>query len=132
MSKQIILNLPVADLPKAKDFYQALGFPLNPQFTGETGACVDVSETISVMLTTHAQFREFTPKAVCDTTQAVEVLLCLTCESRAEVDTLATKAFAAGATSYEGPQDYGFMYQRSFVDLDGHGWALNHFGAPAA
>jgi len=129
MNKQIFLNLPVADLAKSKTFFQALGYPLNPQFTGEGGACVVISETISVMLSTHAKFREFTPKAVCDTTQAVEVLISLSCESREEVDTLVAKALAAGGSSYEKPEDYGFMYMHSFVDLDGHGWNLLHMSA---
>ena len=74
MNKQIFLNVPVADLPKSKAFFQALGYSLNPQFTGDTAACVVISETIYVMLGTHAQFREFTPSAICDTTQAVEFL----------------------------------------------------------
>jgi predicted lactoylglutathione lyase len=126
MNKQIFLNLPVADLAKSKTFFQALGYPLNPQFTGEGAACVVISETISVMLSTHAKFREFTPKAVCDTTQAVEVLISLSCESREEVDTLVAKALAAGGSSYEKPEDFGFMYMHSFVDLDGHGWNLLH------
>jgi uncharacterized protein len=69
MNKQIFLNLPVADLSKSKTFFQALGYPLNPQFSGEGCACVVISETISAMLGTHAKFREFTSKAVCDTTQ---------------------------------------------------------------
>ena len=101
MTKQIFLNLPVADLPKATAFYQALGFSLHPQFTGESAACVVISETIFVMLGTHAKFREFTPKAICDTTQAVEVLMNLSCESRQEVDDLVARALAAGGTTYD-------------------------------
>ncbi len=127
MSKQIYLNLPVADLPKAMAFYQALGYSLNPQFSGESGACVVISETIFVMLCTHAKFREFTPKAVCDTNQAVEVLINLACESRQEVDDLVAKALAAGGSTYDKPEDLGFMYSHSFLDPDGHGWGLFHF-----
>jgi uncharacterized protein len=127
MHKQIYLNLPVADLEKSKDFYQALGYPLNPQFSGERTACVVISDTISVMLGTHEQFRRFTPKAVCDTTQAVEVLMTLTCESQAEVDSLVAKAVAAGGSTYDVAEDFGFMYTHSFLDPDGHGWGLLHF-----
>jgi predicted lactoylglutathione lyase len=130
MHKQIILTLPVADLPKSTAFFKALGYSLNPDFTNDTNACIVMSETISVMLGTHAKFREFTPKAVCDTSKAVEVLISLSCESREEVDNLVAKALAAGGTNYEKPEDYGFMYMHSFVDLDGHGWNLIHMSAP--
>ena len=130
MNKQIFLNVPVADLPKSMGFFQALGYSLNPQFTGDTAACVVISETISVMLLTHAKFREFTPKAICDTTQAVEVLLNLSCESRQEVDDLVAKAVAAGGSTYDKAEDFGFMYTHSFVDPDGHGWGLFHMSAP--
>jgi len=130
MNKQIFLNIPVADLPKSKAFFTALGYTLNPQFTGDSAACVVISETISVMLGTHAKFREFTPKAICDTTQAVEVLFNLSCESRQEVDDLVAKALGAGGTTYDKPEDFGFMYTHSFVDPDGHGWGLFHLSAP--
>jgi len=113
MNKQIFLNLPVADLPKSKAFFQALGYSLNPQFTGDATACVVISETIFVMLGTHAKFREFTPKAVCDTSKAVEVLINLSCESRQEVDDLVAKAIAAGGTTYDKAEDFGFMYTRT-------------------
>jgi predicted lactoylglutathione lyase len=129
MNKQIFLNVPVADLPKSMAFFKALGYSHNPQFTDDTAACVVISETISVMLLTHAKFRQFTPKAICDTTQAVEVLFCLSCESRLEVDDLVAKAIAAGGTTYDKAEDFGFMYTHSFVDPDGHGWGLIHLSA---
>jgi predicted lactoylglutathione lyase len=130
MIKQICLNVPVADLPKSKAFFKALGFPENPQFTGDTAAMIVISESISVMLTTHSKFREFTPKAVCDTSKSVEALFCLSCESRQEVDSLVEKALAAGGSTYDKAEDFGFMYTHSFVDPDGHGWGLFHMSAP--
>lgn len=130
MINQITLHLPVADLPRSLGFFQALGFAPNPQFTGDTTACVVVSDTISVMLSTHAKFREFTPKAVCDTSKAVEALFCLSCASRQVVDDLVARAVAAGGTTYDKPEDFGFMYTHSFVDPDGHGWGLFHMSAP--
>jgi len=126
MIKQIALNLPVADLPKSLAFFKALGFSHNPEFTGDTAACIVISEAINVMLSTHPKFREFTPKAICDTTQAVEALFCLSCESRQEVDALVAKALAAGGTTYDKAEDFGFMYTHGFVDPDGHGWGLFH------
>ena len=129
MNKQIFLNVPVADLAKSRAFYQALGSSNNPDFTGDTAACVVISEAISVMLLTHDKFREYTPKAICDTTRAVEVLFTLTCESREEIDTLVAKAITAGGSTYDKAEDYGFLYTHSFVDLDGHGWGLIHMSA---
>ena len=126
MTKQIFINLPVADLTRSKAFFQALGFSLNPAFCDETAACVVVSNTISVMLATHDKFRQFTPKAVCDTSKAVEALFSLSCASREEVDELVRRALAAGGTTYDKPEDFGFMYTHSFVDPDGHGWGLLH------
>ena len=82
MGTQLFINLPVADLPRSMAFFEALGFARNPQFSDDNGACIAVSEAVSVMLLTHARFRDFTPKAVCDTSKAVEVLLTLACESR--------------------------------------------------
>jgi uncharacterized protein len=130
MHKQIFLNLPVADLPRSMAFFKALGYSHNPQFTDHTAACIVISETIHVMLLTHHKFREFTPKAVCDTSKAVEVLISLSCDSRQEVDALVAKAIAAGGTTYDKPEDFGFMYTHSFVDPDGHGWGLLHLSAP--
>ncbi len=130
MNKQIFLNLPVADLPKSMAFFKALGYAHNPQFTDDTAACIVISETIFVMLLTHPKFRQFTPKTICDTTQAVEVLISLSCGSRQEVDDLVAKALAAGGTTYDQPEDFGFMYTHSFIDPDGHGWGLLYMSAP--
>lgn len=132
MSKQIFINLPVANLARSIAFFEALGFPRNPEFMGEDAGCITISDAISVMLCEHAKFREFTPKAVCDTSVAVEVLLNLHCESREEVDSLVAKALAAGGSSYDQAEDFGFMYTHSFVDPDGHGWGLFHLTAAPA
>lgn len=129
MSKQIFLNLPVSDLPRSLAFFKALGFPNNPQMSGDDGACIVISDSIYVMLCTHPKFRDFTPKAICDTSQAVEVLINLCCESREEVDGLVARALAAGGSTYDQPEDLGFMYSHSFVDPDGHGWGLFHMSA---
>jgi len=129
MIKQICLNLPVADLPRSKAFFSGLGFSLHPQFTDDTAAMFVLSDTISVMLSTHAKFREFTPKAICDTATAVEALFSLHCESREKVDELVAKALGAGGSTYDQPEDFGFMYTHSFADPDGHGWGVFHMSA---
>ncbi len=129
MSTQVIINLPVADLTKSIAFFKALGFSHNPQATNDTGALIIVSDTILVMLLTHTRFRDFTPKDICDTSKAAEVLLTLSCESREQVNDFVAKALAAGGSTYDKPEDYGFMYTHSFVDPDGHGWGLVHMSA---
>ena len=123
MSKQIFVNLPVKDLPKAKAFYEAIGAVNNPQFSDDTAACMVLSDTIFVMLLTHAKWAFFTRKPIADAHQASEVMLALSAENRAAVDTLVNAAGAQGGKAdVNPPQDLGFMYGRSFEDLDGHIW----------
>lgn len=130
MNKQFFLNLPVADLSKSMAFYKALGYSHDFKFSDETGACIVISETIYVMLATHAKFRQFTPKTICDTATQTEALFNLRCESRKEVDDLVARALAAGGTTLDKAEDLGFMYSHSFVDLDGHQWGLFYITAP--
>ncbi len=122
--RMIFVNLPVKDLDKSMEFFKKLGFSFNPQFTNETAACMVISGDIYAMLLTHAKFKEFIPAGVSDATKATEVLVCLSCEGRGEVDDMVRKAVAGGAKTFKDPMDYGFMYGRSFQDLDGHVWEL--------
>ena len=132
MSRQLFINLPVADLSRSVAFFTALGFAPHPQFTSAEGGSFVISDTVTLMLCPHARFRDFTPKDICDTSKAVEVLLSISCESRDEVDSLVAKALAAGGTTYDEPEDFGFMYTHSFIDPDGHGWGVLHMsGTPA-
>lgn len=124
MTTKIFVNLPVENLDRSVDFFTSLGYRFNPQFTDETATCMMVSETIFIMLLTHAKFASFTPKAICDTTKSTEVLVCLSCESKEEVDAMVRAAVAAGGTTYNDPQDHGFMYAHGYQDLDGHIWEL--------
>jgi predicted lactoylglutathione lyase len=124
MSRKIFVNLPVRDLKRAMAFFERLGFTFNPQFTDETAACMVISGDIYAMLLTHAKFTQFTRKPIADATQVTEVLVCLALESKAEVDKLAKAALAGGGTEASPTADHGFMYARSFHDLDGHVWEL--------
>jgi hypothetical protein len=132
MSTQIFVNLPVKNLKQSIEFFTQLGFQFNSQFTDETATCMIVSETIFVMLLTHEKFKTFTPNAICDATKSTEVLTCLSVESRAKVDEIVRKAVAAGGTTYNDPQDHGFMYGHGFQDLDGHIWELIYMEPNAA
>ena len=124
MATKIFVNLPVKDLKKSMEFFTKLDFTFNPQFTDETAACMIVGEDIFVMLLTQDKFKMFTPKAICDATTSTEVLVGLSSESRETVNDMVRKAVAAGGTTYNEPQDHGFMYGHGFQDLDGHIWEL--------
>lgn len=124
MATQVFINLPVKDLNRSLQFFAALGYGFNSQYTDETAACMVVSDDICVMLLTHAKFKEFTPKAICDATRSTEVITCLSCESRARVDELVTKAKTAGGSVHGEIKDYGSMYLHGFQDPDGHIWEL--------
>ena len=128
MSKHITINLPVANLPKSVGFFSALGFSPNPDVVSDTIACFSINDATTVMLMTHPQFQQFTPKAVCDTTKAAEALFVLSCDSVEAVDDLVAKAVAAGGTA-DKAEDFGTMYTHGFIDPDGHGWGLKYMRA---
>jgi predicted lactoylglutathione lyase len=124
MSRLLFLNLPVADLSASRTFFAALGFDFNEKFCDEGAACMVVSEGAYVMLLQRERFAEFVTKPVADAGAATALTACVSAADRAEVDALAEAANAAGASAAKDPQDFGFMYQRSFHDLDGHLWEI--------
>jgi predicted lactoylglutathione lyase len=132
MSRQIFVNLPIKNMERSKAFFGALGFSFNPQFTNEQGACMVISETIYVMLLIEPFFQTFTKKQIADAAKTTEVLICLSCDSRAEVDDLVRKAVSGGASTPNAPQDHGFMYGHGFQDLDGHIWELMYMDPNSA
>ena len=125
MARKIFVNLPIRDMERSKAFFGALGFSFNPKFTNEQGACMVIAEGSSyAMLLVEPFFQGFTKKPIADARKTTEVLVCLSCDSREEVDALVKKALAAGGTAPNAPQDHGFMYAHGFEDLDGHVWEL--------
>ena len=125
MNKQIIFNLPVQDLERSKAFFAALGFSVNPRFSNENALFMDVvDDTLHVMLMTEAFFESLTNKRAVQARDANEVIICLSCESREELDSLIARAQAAGARIPHPPEDHGFMVDQGFEDLDGHLWNL--------
>jgi predicted lactoylglutathione lyase len=124
MASKIFVNLPVKDLQNASGFFTKLGFGFNQQFTDETATCMIVTDDIFVMLLTEEKFKTFTPNEICDARKYTEVLVALSLESRDKVDEMVRKAINAGGTTYNEPQDHGFMYAHGFQDLDGHIWEV--------
>ena len=124
MHKQIFVNLAIADMARSRAFFSALGYTFNPDFSNEKGAALVLGENLYAMLLVRDFFATFVDKALADAKVCTEVLICLSCDSKAQIDTLVAKAVAAGATTPRPAQDHGFMYQHSFEDLDGHIWEL--------
>lgn len=124
MSRLLFLNLPVSDLDASVRFFSALGFEFDPKFTDESATCMIVSEQAYVMLLVGKRFEDFATKPVADASKTTEALFCVSADSREEVDRFADAALAAGGTPAKDPQDFGFMYGRSFNDLDGHHWEV--------
>lgn len=124
MSTSIFVNLPVKDLKRSVEFFTRLGYTFNAQFTDENATCMIIDERIYVMLLVEGYFKTFTHKPIADAAKVTEVLVALSAESRAGVDKIVDAALAAGATKHRDTDDRGFMYQRSFQDLDGHVWEI--------
>lgn len=124
MAKQIFINLAVKDLQKSMDFYTALGFTNNPQFSDDTAKCMVWSDNIFVMLLTHEKFATFTSKPMADTKSNVAGLFSLSVDSSDEVNRVLTNGLNAGGTEPNEMRDYGFMQQRTIEDFDGHTWEV--------
>ncbi|MGW3917250.1 VOC family protein [Streptomyces sp. NPDC005070] len=122
--QMIFVNLPVSDVAASRTFFTELGYTINPQFSTDDCACVVISDTIIAMLLGKQRYADFTKKEIADATKTSEVLLCLSAESREKVDELVDAAIAAGGSGSGEAQDQGFMYGRSFDDLDGHTWEV--------
>ena len=124
MSRLLFLNLPVADLTASREFFAELGFEFNEKFCDDGAICMVVSEQAYVMLLQRERFAEFVTKPVADASAATALTVAISAEDREAVDAFAETALGAGASAAKDPQDYGFMYQRSFQDLDGHHWEV--------
>ena len=124
MTTQIFVNLPVKDLNETVDFFTKLGFAFNPQFTDENATCMIVDNDIFVMLLVEKFFKTFTKKEICDTTKDTEVIVALSTESREKVDQMINNVIEAGGKEHRKPQDHGWMYGRSFEDINGHLWEV--------
>jgi hypothetical protein len=124
MASKIFVNLPVKNLSKSIEFFTKLGYTFNQQFTDETATCMVVTDDIFVMLLTEQKFKTFTPKEICDAKKCTEVLVALSLDGRAQVDEMVRKAVEAGGSTYNEPQDHGFMYAHGFQDLDSHIWEV--------
>jgi uncharacterized protein len=132
MSRMIFVNLPVNDLPRSRNFWEALGFTFNPQFSDDNAACLVIDDNIFAMLLVPHFFQTFTPRPVADATKSTEVLIAFSVESRDAVDNLVETALAHGGSEPRPVQDHGWMYSRAMADPDGHIWELTWLGEPPA
>lgn len=122
----ITVNIPVKQLDRAVGFYAALGFQPHPEFRGPDCQCMVVTDRIRVMLHLAGSLGHYTPKPIADPEASTGVVICLDCDSRAQVDELVARAAAAGGQLYDAPQDLGFVYTHGFLDADGNAWRLNY------
>jgi uncharacterized protein len=123
-SRKIFVNLAVRSLDQSVEFFTRLGFTFDPRFTDEQATCMIVSDDAFVMLLVEDRFKDFTTKTLCDATTHTEAILAVSVDSREQVDAFADTALEAGGQSANEPMDHGFMYLRSFQDLDGHLWEV--------
>jgi predicted lactoylglutathione lyase len=121
---KLFVNVPVRDLQRSITFFEALGFTFNQQFTDATATCMLVGEDAYFMLLTRERFAEFSKRPVGDPGRETSALFAISVDSRAQVDETVKKALAAGGSPAADTQDHGFMYGRSFYDLDGHHWEV--------
>lgn len=124
MARQVFINLAVKDLQKSMDFYTAIGFTNNPQFSDDTAKCMVWSENIFVMIMAHEKFTGFTTKPIADTKTNIAGLFSLSLDSVDEVNSVMTNGLNAGGTEPNEMRDYGFMQQRTIEDFDGHTWEV--------
>ncbi|MCP3135805.1 VOC family protein [Pyxidicoccus xibeiensis] len=125
MGTKIFVNLPVQSLKRSTEFFGKLGYTFNPKFTDENATCMVISEDIYAMLLVKPFFKGFIgKKEIADSTTTTEALIALSVDSRAAVDEYMKKVLEGGGTETKEPSDLGFMYQRSFADLDGHQWEI--------
>lgn len=124
MTKQIFINLAVKDPQKSMDFYTALGFTNNPQFSDDSGKCMVWSDSIFVMIMNHEKFKSFATKPIADTKSAVAGLFSLSVESVDEVNKIVNAGLKTGGVEPNEMRDYGFMQQRTIEDFDGHTWEI--------
>jgi predicted lactoylglutathione lyase len=124
MATQIFMNLPVRDLDRSVQFFTALGFKFNQDYTDENATCMVINDDAFVMLLVEKFFKTFTAKEIVDATSATEAIMAFSVDSREEGDQMVGKALAAGGSESQPVQDYGFMYSHSFQDPDGHLWEV--------
>ena len=118
---QIFINLPVTDLDRAKAFYEAIGYHVNPAFTDHNAACVVIDDGHSYfMLLTREYFSTFTKKQITDPTTHAQTSIAIARDSRDAVDGILELGLAAGGAEPNDPQDLGFMYSRDLDDPDGN------------
>lgn len=125
MSRMLFVNIPIANAAASRKFFDHLGFSFNDQFCDENTLCMAINEQSWVMMLEEDRFRGFIADDIADTSKNREVLLCVSADSRDGVDELTDAALAAGGVDWMPAQELGFMYGRSFRDLDGHVWEVS-------
>ncbi|ASU82787.1 glyoxalase/bleomycin resistance/extradiol dioxygenase family protein [Nocardiopsis gilva YIM 90087] len=131
MARKIFVNLPVKNLKRSVDFFTALGFSFDQQFTDENATCMIINDDAFAMLLVEDFFKGFTKKEICDASTHTEAIVALSADTRSEVDSLVDSALVAGASAANEPMEESGVYVRSFHDPDGHLWEVVHMDMSA-
>lgn len=129
--QSIFVNLPVKDLKKSIEFFSRVGFTFDERFTDDNATCMIIGPNMYAMLLNTSFFGTFTEKEIVDASKSAETIVALSVGSREEVDDIANKALEAGGSPSKEAADHGFMYTRSFQDVDGHIWEVFHMDMSA-
>ena len=122
--RTFFMTIPVADVARSQEFFAKLGFDFDPNFSGDGAACMVINDQMKVMLGSHDAFATVSHLPMADPMTHALALFSFSVSTREDVDTVAAAALAAGGREADGAEDHGFMYTRSFFDLDGHGWQV--------
>ena len=130
MFNSVFITLPVKSVKASIEFFTALGFTFNTDFSDEETTCMIVNETIYVMLGEHKKYLGLIDKPLADPGSS-EVILTLSCSSVEDVRNITSTALSLGARAVNEPEDLGFMFSWGFEDLDGHLWNLMYMNSDA-
>ena len=130
MFNSVFITLPVKSVKASIEFFTALGFTFNADFSDEETTCMIVNETIYVMLGEHKKYLGLIDKPIADPGTS-EVILTLSCSSAEEIRHITSTALSLGARAVNEPEDLGFMFSWGFEDLDGHLWNLMYMNSDA-
>ena len=131
-ASMVFLNLPVRDLARSREFFEGLGFEIEPRYTGEESACIVLGPTIFAMLHAPSSYERFDRRPLADARAHATGIYALGVDRRSDVDAIADRAIDAGGSAAREPEDLGFMYLRSFHDPDGHLWEIAWMDQTAA
>ncbi|SHH62118.1 hypothetical protein SAMN05443575_4214 [Jatrophihabitans endophyticus] len=117
----LFITCPVASVERATAFYTALGWTLNTEMSDHDVSCFAIAPDQYVMLGSHEKYASVggVEELVGGPDTPSKITVSFGLDSREAVDELLERARGAGGRVGD-IDDYSFMYQRQFDDLDGY------------